>query len=79
MVALTPVNIDEERETFGFANATLQPYVDIIRSHALKEHVSYVDVFGALSGPDYDGDGVHPTASGHEKIFERVRAAISAL
>jgi lysophospholipase L1-like esterase len=79
LVALTPVNIDEERETFGFANATPQPYVDSIRSLALKEQVACVDVFGAFSGSDFDNDGVHPTASGHEKIFERVRAAISAL
>jgi lysophospholipase L1-like esterase len=78
-LVLTPPNIDEDLATYGFTNRTLQPYVEAIKSLALAEEVPYVDLFGSLSNEDFDRDGLHPTASGHEKLFETILGALAML
>lgn len=79
ILVLTPPNINEEAETYGFTNRTLKPYVDAIKSLAQAEELPCVDFFGSLSNEDFDRDGLHPTASGHEKLFDGVMAALAML
>lgn len=79
MILVTPPNVDEMRPTYGFANSTLAPYVDVIRALAKSATGGRVDVFGLLEPADFDRDGVHPNALGHHKMFEQIAAAVDRL
>jgi lysophospholipase L1-like esterase len=78
VIVVTPPNIDETRASYGFTNRTVEPYVDAIRAITQEQGVPCVDVFGALSHHDFDRDGLHPTASGHDKLFTRIMATLQA-
>lgn len=79
ILVVTPPNINEDLATYGFANRALQPYVEVIKSVAQAEELPCVDLFGILSNDDFDRDGLHPAASGHEKMFDSVMAVLAVL
>lgn len=37
-----------------------------------ENNIPYLDIFGLLKNEDFE-DGLHPNASGHQKIFVKVR------
>ena len=69
---------------FSISGTTIETDIlPLIRQTAAKKGVGLVDVFDAFGGhnPDstlYAGDGVHPSATGSQKIAATVFAAITA-
>lgn len=78
-IVVTPPNIDETRPTYGFTNKMLEPYVRAISAACRSAGVAYVEAFGSLSAEDFDRDGIHPEASGHDKIFVTLMSGLDAI
>ncbi len=54
-----------------YTNENIKKYSEIMREVCNKNNVLFLDI-EPLENNDFD-DGLHPSASGHEKIFEQVR------
>lgn len=55
-----------------YTNENLKKYNEIMRAVCEENGVLFSDIFGVLDINDFE-DGLHPNASGHEKIFVKVR------
>ncbi len=70
-------NCDEPKTTpvswidIYYTNDNIKKYSDIMKEVCEKNNVPFLDI-GLLENSDFD-DGLHPNASGHEKIFEKVK------
>jgi len=75
-------NVDESRtmpvswKDIYYVNAELEQYGQIIEEVCENNDVLYLDIFGLLQNDDLD-DGIHPNASGHQKIFEQVKSFLA--
>jgi len=58
-----------------FDKENVKIYNDIIKKVCKKEKVLFVDVLDKLTDADFC-EGLHPSASGHEKIFKEVKGHI---
>ena len=56
---------------FYYANENIKKYSEIMKEVCQKNNVLFIDL-DQLDSEDFD-DGLHPNASGHEKIFVKVR------
>jgi len=71
-------NVDESRtmpvswKDIYYVNSELERYGQVIRDVCESNNVLYFDIFGLLQNEDLD-DGLHPSISGHKKIFEKVK------
>ena len=54
-----------------YTNKNIRTYIDIMKDVCQKNDVTFLDL-ELLDDEDFD-DGLHPNASGHEKIFIRVK------
>jgi lysophospholipase L1-like esterase len=78
IVGLTNV-VDDRPSAYGYSNEAIKPYAGIVKKEAADNHLSYVDLWGVITPDDLQGDGLHPEASGHQKIFEKVRRQLDDL
>ncbi len=75
-------NVDESRSTpvswidVFYFNKDLEQYDAIMKEVCAEHNVPYISAFGVLTNDDLI-DGVHPNASGHQKIFEKVRDVLT--
>ncbi len=58
-----------------YSNSKIEKYDDIIKKIAESQKLPFIDLFGSLK-KDEIADGLHPNASGHQKIFEKVKQII---
>lgn len=71
-------NIDESKtmpvswRDIYYLNSEIKKYDEAMRDICKKNDVLYLDIFGLLNNEDFE-DGLHPNASGHEKIFDKVK------
>lgn len=54
-----------------YTNKSIEQYDDLLQSLCREERLSYVNMRDTVGHQDLD-DGLHPNASGHKKMFERV-------
>lgn len=72
-------NCDESKTTpvswidFDYTNKSIQEHNEIMRTACEKNGVLFIDIFGTLDNNDFF-DGLHPNASGHKKIYQKVSA-----
>lgn len=59
-----------------FRNTDLGRYEQCIYELALSQGVNFVNISNVLSQNNVSHDGVHPTATGHQLIFERVKGEL---
>jgi len=76
LVGLTNV-IDKHPRNRGYKNDTILPYAQVIEKIAHEHGVIVVNLFGMMTEEDVSLDGVHPLASGHKKIYQKVKEVIS--
>lgn len=65
---------------FAYRNSEVERFNACIETLAAEEGVPFVPMFDVF-GTDYRkylGDGLHPTAEGHRRMFERVRDFLKA-
>lgn len=55
-----------------YTNKDIETYNQIMKEVCEKNNVLFLDVFGILDNNDFE-DGLHPNASGHHKLFEKVK------
>ncbi len=65
-------------DTLSYDNASIAEYNKILRDSADKNHVHFIDVWNTLLPKDL-ADGLHPNASGHEKLFRTIAHALEEL
>lgn len=58
-----------------YSNSIIQEYNDTLQKVCKESNVNYIDVFGLIADDEL-WDGLHPDHTGHEKIFQRVKASI---
>jgi len=56
---------------FYYTNENIKKYSEIMKDVCQRNNILFLDV-GLLNNKDFD-DGLHPNATGHEKIFIKVR------
>ena len=77
LIVLGPTNVDDKHPARrGYSDRTIKPYANIIQKVATKNKLTYVDLWGVFTKDDLKLDGLHPEASGHEKIFQKVKVAL---
>ena len=78
VILVGPTNvIDAHPRNRGYVNEHIEPYARAIQAIAEEQKIIYVDVFGLMTADDLGVDGVHPLASGHEKIYSNVKEALA--
>lgn len=55
-----------------YTNENLQKYNKIMKDVCEENEVLFLDIFDTLENDDFE-DGIHPNASGHEKIFQKAK------
>ncbi len=55
-----------------YTNKDIKIYNQTIKEVCEKNNILFLDVFGILDNNDFE-DGLHPNASGHHKLFEKVK------
>src|SRR3989344_3070974 len=55
-----------------YKNENIKKYNGIMKETCEKNNVLFLDIFALLNNENLE-DGLHPNASGHEKIFTKVR------
>lgn len=70
VVILTAPNV--YGEACGYTNDELSEINDLLCKLAKEYETDVIDLFGVLEGEHFVGDGVHPNAQGHERIFRHV-------
>lgn len=58
-----------------YTNKYIKEYNDIMKKVCDRNGIKFIDIFGLLSNSEFE-DGLHPNASGHQKIFEAVKEPI---
>jgi lysophospholipase L1-like esterase len=69
----TPIPWNTDKE---YRNEYIEKYDNVLKELAAEHGVTYIDVLDTLETDDLH-DGLHPNASGHQKIFEVVKAKLS--
>jgi lysophospholipase L1-like esterase len=59
-------------EDIYYTNENIQKYNVIMKKLCDKNNIPFLDLWGLLNNSDLS-DGVHPNATGHQKIFEKVK------
>lgn len=78
VIVLSPTNvINSHPRNYGYRNETIQPYTTAIHKIVEDMGVRFVDLFGVLANEDLEMDGLHPLDTGHEKIFQEVKALLT--
>lgn len=79
IIFIGPANVDETKTmpwghlgNLYFTNANIKKCNEIIKEVCAKNNIPSLDIFGILRDEDLS-DGLHPNASGHQKIFEKVK------
>jgi lysophospholipase L1-like esterase len=72
-----PFFLSETGETYN--NQSIGEYDEIIRSFCEDNNLIFVEMLGLLINDDDLCDGLHPTSSGHQKMFEEIEKAIEPL
>jgi len=79
VIFLSAINVEEDIindvnnlwvEHF-FYNTEIEKYNSVIEKCAQKHSCEYIDVFWLMQEWDLE-DGLHPSATGHEKIYQKV-------
>lgn len=70
LVGLT--NVDEETGDHGYTNSSVEKYNAVLKTISANANLAFVELFNTLTKEDL-ADGLHPNASGHKKIFEKVK------
>lgn len=77
--------VDESRTTpipwrpdLFYTNANTERYNGIIQSVCETQNVPYCDLAGIVNKDELD-DGIHPTAQGHQKLFQKILPEIQNL
>ncbi|MFH0819496.1 MAG: GDSL-type esterase/lipase family protein [bacterium] len=71
-------NCDESKTTpvswrnIFYTNKDIETYNQIIKEVCEKNNILFLDIFGILNNGDFD-DGLHPNATGHKKLFIKIR------
>lgn len=71
-------NCDESKTTpvswgnIFYTNKDIEIYNQIIKEVCEKNNILFLDTFGILKNGDFD-DGLHPNATGHKKLFIKIR------
>lgn len=73
IVGLT--NVDDSNKLHGYKNEKIEKYDQKLKEIAQQQNLPFIDLFGSLGKKDLL-DGLHPSASGHKKIFEKVKEII---
>lgn len=75
-------NVDETRTkpmyydgNLFYSNASIEKYNAVIEKVANRRKCGFIPLFGMMESHELEG-GLHPTAAGHQKIFERVRVCM---
>ncbi len=55
-----------------YKNKNINAYNKIMKKVCEKNNILFLDTFGLLNNNDF-ADGLHPNASGHEKLFKTVK------
>ncbi|MFA5048135.1 MAG: GDSL-type esterase/lipase family protein [Patescibacteria group bacterium] len=55
-----------------YTNDFIQKYNGIMKDACNKHQIDFIDTFGLLEDSDFE-DGLHPNASGHQKLFEAIK------
>ncbi|MBC9713778.1 gamma-glutamylcyclotransferase [Streptomyces sp. TRM66268-LWL] len=82
LVVLGPTWLEEERarayDGLSFTEAKALALRAALRAWCSARHVDFVDLWEPLQGrPDLLADGLHPTAEGHQAVFEHLMATAS--
>jgi len=79
IIFIGPANVDETKtmpwgllRNLYFTNANIKKCNEIIKEVCAENNIPSLDIFGILRDEDLS-DGLHPNASGHQKIFEKVK------
>jgi lysophospholipase L1-like esterase len=79
IIFIGPANVDETKTmpwgplgNLYYANANIKKCNEIIKDVCAKNNIPFLNIFGILRDEDLS-DGLHPNASGHQKIFEEVK------
>jgi lysophospholipase L1-like esterase len=74
-VGLTKVD-DEWRSVRGsrFLNEEIEKYDSIIKEIAEKNDCSYISVLDVINPKTDLSDGLHPNATGYQKMFEKIKS-----
>lgn len=59
-----------------FVNETIQTYNDFLKDFSKEEGLIFIDVFNTIDTSTDLDDGLHPNASGYEKLFKTIREFI---
>jgi lysophospholipase L1-like esterase len=72
VLLLSILNVHPENPK-KYSNEIISRFNNILSSVAAERGIEQLDVFGLLDPmTDFSPDGVHPSSSGHKKIFEKV-------
>lgn len=76
-IGLTKVDEPKTRQYSDahYDNESIQEYDKAIREFCLKNKLKFIEMFETLTPKDLE-DGLHPNSEGHQKMFEKVKAAI---
>lgn len=77
IVGATKVD-DEWRSARGsrFMNEEIQKFNDVMKRVADKHSLLYIDVFEVLKPSSDLDDGLHPNATGYQKMFEMIKSKV---
>lgn len=78
IIFLWLITVDETKTTpiprktnLSYNNDAIKQYNQTIQDFTYHNNVDYIHLYDLLDNNDLD-DGLHPNASGHQKIFEKV-------
>jgi lysophospholipase L1-like esterase len=63
----------------SFDNQSIGEYDEAIRSFCEENDLIFIDALGLLINDDDLCDGLHPSSTGHQKMFETIKDAIEPL
>ncbi|MFZ3057685.1 MAG: GDSL-type esterase/lipase family protein [Minisyncoccales bacterium] len=80
-------SVDESRTTSylseetgeAYNNQSIGEYDEIIKSFCEDNNLIFVDVLGLLINDADLCDGLHPSSTGHQKLFERIKKEIEPI
>ena len=71
LVGITNV-LDNHTSGHGYTNTNIKKYNTVIKTLAKKHDIKFVDLEGIVLEKDLRADGLHPGATGHQKIYKKV-------
>jgi len=77
IVGATKVD-DEWRSARGsrFMNEEIQKFNEVMKQVATRHNLGYIDVFETLDPSSDLDDGLHPNATGYQKMFEVIKSKL---